>query len=274
MTLPVAIALRGASGRMGQALRKQVAACRECVLAAALVRPGSPAEGEPANADGSVVLAAALAPGCPVQVLVDFSRADAFDAGLSLALERRLAFVSGTTGLSDAQQGLMKDAAQSIPVLWSANFSLGVAVLARLADEAARLLPQWDCAISETHHRGKRDAPTGTAPDHGRGTAAARGQAFETVARGPHDTGGDATGGAIGFASLRVGDVGGEHTVLFGAAGERLELTHRATDRAIFARGALAAACWLAAQPAGFYSLADLLQPCPPDGRAPARGAA
>jgi 4-hydroxy-tetrahydrodipicolinate reductase len=149
-----------------------------------------------------------------------------------------------------------------------------VAVLARLVEEAARLLPQWDCGISETHHRGKRDAPSGTALALGRGVAAARGQAFEAVARIPHDTGGEPSGGAIGFASLRVGDVAGEHTVMFAAAGERLELTHRATDRAIFARGALAAACWLAAQPAGFYALADLLQPCPPDGRVPARGGA
>ncbi len=274
MTMPVAIALRGASGRMGQALREQVAASRECVLAAALVRPGSPAVGEPANADGSVRLAATLAPASPVQVLVDFSRADGFDGGLSLALERRFAFVSGTTGLSDVQQEAMQAAAQAIPVLWSANFSLGVAVLARLVGEAARLLPRWDSGIVETHHRGKRDAPSGTALALGRGIAAARGQAFEAVARMPHDTGMDATAGATAFASLRVGDVAGEHTVVFAADGERLEFTHRATDRAIFARGALAAACWLAEQPAGFYSLADVLQPPAPGGRTPAPGPA
>jgi 4-hydroxy-tetrahydrodipicolinate reductase len=265
MPIPVAIAIRGASGRMGRALREQVAASRECVLAAALVRPGSPATGEPATADGGVVLAATLAPASPVQVLVDFTRADGFDAGLSLALERRLALVSGTTGLSDAQQVAMQEAAQSIPVLWSANFSLGVAVLARLVEQAGRWLPGWDCGISETHHRGKRDAPSGTALALGRGLAAARGQAFGEMAGAPHDAGVGAAAGAIGFASLRVGDVVGEHTVVFAGEEERLELTHRATDRATFARGALAAAAWLAHQPPGIYAMSDLLQRRAPD---------
>ena len=145
-------------------------------------------------------------------------------------------------------------------MLWSANFSLGVALLSRLVAEAARALPQWDCEIAETHHSHKQDAPSGTALALGREVAAARGQAFDAVARlsrsdmqAPRDP------GEIGFAVTRAGDIVGEHTVLFATAGERIELSHRATDRTIFARGAVAAARWIASRPAGRYALMDVL---------------
>jgi 4-hydroxy-tetrahydrodipicolinate reductase len=136
-----------------------------------------------------------------------------------------------------------------------------VAVLARLVEDAARLLADWDCEIAESHHRAKRDAPSGTALALGRGIAAARGVAFDEVARRARDGSARESREAaeIGFAVTRAGDVVGEHSVLFATAGERVELVHRATDRAIFARGALAAARWLATRPHGRYTLADML---------------
>jgi 4-hydroxy-tetrahydrodipicolinate reductase len=255
----VALAVHGASGRMGQALLREAATLEDVQVVAALVGSHSALLGQPAGANaGGLAYAAALPPGASPDVLVDFSLPGAFDAALALARGHGIAFLGGTTGLSPMQQAALADAAARIPVLWSANFSLGVAVLAQLVEEAARLLPEWDCAISEAHHRGKRDAPSGTALALGRAVAAARGQAFDDAARtGP--AGGERVAGEIGFAVTRAGDIAGEHGVLFATAGERLELVHRATDRAVFARGALRAARWLARRPAGLYTLRDLL---------------
>jgi 4-hydroxy-tetrahydrodipicolinate reductase len=209
----------------------------------------------------NLACAATLDDSTQASVLVDFSVAGAFDDALALAHRRGLAFVSGTTGLSVDQYQAMEQAASVIPVLWSANFSLGVAVLAQLVENAASLLADWDCEISEAHHRAKRDAPSGTALALGRGIAAARDVAFDEVARKARDGVAAHTRGRaeIGFAVTRAGDIVGEHSVLFATEGERLEITHRATDRAIFARGALAAARWLATKPPGRYALADML---------------
>jgi len=173
-------------------------------------------------------------------VAIDFSLPTAFDPILALCRERGAAFVSGTTGLDSRQLIAIDTAAAKIPLLWTANFSLGVAVLADLVRRAAVALPAWDCDIVETHHTQKRDAPSGTALHFGAQIEAGRGTA-------PH------------YASLRAGDVIGEHLIQFTTAGERIELVHRATDREIFARNALHAACALASRPAGRYDLFDLL---------------
>jgi 4-hydroxy-tetrahydrodipicolinate reductase len=168
-------------------------------------------------------------------------------------VSRGIALVSGTTGFDDALRARLDAAASRIALLHAANFSLGIAVLTRLVREAAAALPDWDLDILETHHAGKRDAPSGTALALGRAAADARAVAFEDVAA--IDRCGMRADGSIGFASLRVGDVVGEHTALLATAGERLELSHRATDRTIFARGALRAAVWLAGRAPGRYGL-------------------
>lgn len=195
-----------------------------------------------------------------LDVLIDFSAPAGFDAALAHCCAHRVALVSGTTGLSAAQRTALAAAARAIPVLWSANFSLGIAVLTRALGMAAAALRGWDLEIIEAHHARKADAPSGTALALGRAAAAARGQDFDAVAvLSREGRVGERPAGAIGFAAVRAGDIVGEHTALLATAGERLELAHRATDRAIFARGALAAAAWLAGKPAGAYSIDDVL---------------
>ncbi|MEO5558033.1 MAG: 4-hydroxy-tetrahydrodipicolinate reductase [Dokdonella sp.] len=257
-----AIAVHGASGRMGQAILHIVFARADVIPVAALVRSESLLAGTSlARGFGDVAadlmytttLSASSAP----DVLVDFSLPTAFDSALACALERKIAFVSGTTGLDDRQQTALARAAESIPVLWSANFSLGIALLSRLVAQAARALPDWDCEIAEAHHSAKKDAPSGTARALGREVAVARGADFDTVASLRESA--LRSSGSIGFAVTRAGDIVGEHTVLFATSGERIELVHRATDRMIFARGAVTAARWLAHKPKGRYALADVL---------------
>ncbi len=195
-----------------------------------------------------------------LDVVVDFSAPAGFDAALAHCVARKIAFVSGTTGLGEKQCKAVGEAARVIPVLCAANFSLGVTVLTRVLREAAAALPGWDLEIVEAHHARKVDAPSGTALALGRAAAAARGQNFEEVAVHARDGQvGARPGGAIGFASIRAGDIVGEHTAILATTGERLELSHRATDRAIFARGALTAAAWLVGKPPGAYSLADVI---------------
>lgn len=172
-------------------------------------------------------------------VAVDFSLPEAFDGILALCVERKVALVSGTTGLSDTKRRAMEAASRQIPVLWASNFSIGVAVLHELVRRAANALPGWDCDIIEMHHTRKLDAPSGT--------ALTLGAAAEAGGASPH------------YAAIRAGDIVGEHLVQFSGQGERVELVHRANDRDIFARGALRAAIWLAAKPPGLYAVSDLL---------------
>ena len=259
------IAVLGAAGRMGRATLAAIAARDDCVLAAALVRP---------RADGALALDAAagvfapsntlrerLDDGDPVDVLVDFSGPGGFDRALSECLARGIPLVSGSTGLDAAQQAAARAAAARIPVLCASNFSLGVALLRRLVATAATALgPAFEAEVIETHHRAKVDAPSGTALTLGRAVAQARGQDFDRVARFAREgNAGPRPADEIGFAVVRAADVVGEHTVLFAADGERLELSHRATDRAIFARGAVAAACWIAGRPPGWHDIIDVL---------------
>lgn len=260
----VRIAVHGAGGRMGRAVLNAAATVGDVRVASALVRPGSPLEGTPVSASASngvsLDFTAALDPDSGVSVLVDFSHAEVFDSAVALALGHGLALVSGTTGLDERQLGLLDEASRRIPVLWAANFSLGVALLEHLvAIAAAKLGPGFDAEIIEAHHRLKRDAPSGTALALGQAVARARGTTLDAhgcFAR--HGQVGPRADGEIGFAVVRAGDIVGEHTVLFAAAGERLELTHRASSRDVFATGALHAARWLAGRPPGRYRLADI----------------
>ena len=235
MTETVKLLIHGTSGRMGQALLRLAAEREDCAVVAAVSRKVGQRV-----IDGVPQFASSELPGVPAfDVAIDFSLAEAFDPVLAVCVERGAALVSGTTGLSDAQRAAITEAGTRVPLLWAANFSLGVAVLSELVERAAAALPGWDCDIVEAHHAGKKDAPSGTALALG-----------EAAGQG---------GAQARYASLRAGDIVGEHLVQFAGIGERIELVHRATNRDIFARGALHAAVRLRGRAAGAYRLRDLL---------------
>lgn len=265
MTDNVNIVVHGSAGRMGRAVIRRVLDSPGARLSCALVRPGSGLADEPlervfGSLPRNVDFATSLDPDVACDVIVDFSGPIAFDGALALALERRVALVSGTTGLRDEQFAALRQAAESIPVLWAANFSLGVAMLLRIAHSAAAALPGWDCEILEMHHARKQDAPSGTALALGETVADARGQTlFKHAVHERHGQVGPRKAGQIGFSVVRAGNIVGEHTVLFASPGERLEITHRAGSRDIFASGAVVAAAWLARRSPGLYTLDQVL---------------
>ena len=234
---PVRILIHGASGRMGQALLRLAAESpQDCTVVAAVTRR-SPAQ---RVVDGVAYFAARELAAVPAfDTAIDFSLPEGFDPILELCVARDAALVSGTTGLSDAQRVALAAAALKIPLVWASNFSLGVAVLNELVERAATALPGWDCDIVEAHHAQKQDAPSGTALTLGEAAIA--------------------NGARVNYASLRAGDIVGEHTVQFTGLGERLELVHRAGNRDVFARGALHAALRIAGKPAAAYRVRDLL---------------
>ncbi|MFT4196686.1 MAG: 4-hydroxy-tetrahydrodipicolinate reductase [Pseudoxanthomonas sp.] len=236
MTQPLRVLIHGAGGRMGQALLRLAAEDAGLQVVAAVVN-AAPAQ---RVVDGVPFFAAAELAAAPAfDVAVDFSLPPGFDAVLALCEQRGAALVSGTTGLAPAQRERMAVAAARIPLVWASNFSLGVAVLAELVARAAAALPGWDCDIVESHHVHKQDAPSGTALSLGQGAQQA--------------------GAQPRYASLRAGDIVGEHLVQFTGIGERIELVHRAGNRDIFARGALHAARRIAGRAAGVYAVRDLL---------------
>lgn len=236
MTDVLRILIHGASGRMGQALLRLAAENPALSVVAAVTHRRPVAR----VVQGVAHFAASELHGVPAfEAAIDFSLPAGFDPILALCLERKAALVSGTTGLSEAQRGALQAAAGMIPAVWASNFSLGVAVLAELVERAAAAVQSWDCDIVEAHHVHKQDAPSGTALTLGQGAQSA--------------------GAAPRYASLRAGDIVGEHLVQFTGLGERLELIHRASNRDIFARGALHAAQRLAGKSPGLYRVRDLL---------------
>ena len=192
-------------------------------------------------------------------VLVDFSAPDALQDSLDKAVAAGIPILIGTTGLGEEADRRIAEAAKSVAVLRAANTSLGVAVLSDLVERAAKALgTDWDIEIVEMHQRMKADAPSGTALALGEAAAAGRGTAVRAE-RGRDGTGLKRETGAIGFASVRGGTVAGEHDVIFAGADERVILSHRAESQMIFARGALAAAGFLAGKPPGLYSMRDVI---------------
>ena len=192
-------------------------------------------------------------------VLVDFSAPDALQASLDRAVSAGIPLLIGTTGLPADADDKIAEAAKGIAVLRAANTSLGVALLAELVERAARVLgADWDIEIAEIHHRMKTDAPSGTALMLGEAAARGRGTAINAE-RGRDGTGLKRASGAIGFAAIRGGTVAGEHDVMFLGPEERLVLSHRAENRSIFARGALAGARFLVGRPASLYSMRDVI---------------
>ncbi|OYX50017.1 MAG: 4-hydroxy-tetrahydrodipicolinate reductase [Sphingomonas sp. 32-66-10] len=237
------IGIYGSLGRMGIAIRD--------ILAVQGVRLAGGADA----GDDPVDLARAA------DALVDFSTAAALGAHLAAARDAGTPIVIGTTGLTAADHAAIDAAARDIAVLQTGNTSLGVVLLARLVREAAtRLGPDWDIEIVEAHHRHKLDAPSGTALMLGEAAAAGRGVSLGEVRVADRaGLSGARAEGTIGFAALRGGSIVGDHSVMLATEGERIELAHYAQDRAIFARGAVRAALWLANQPAGRYTMDAVL---------------
>ncbi len=261
------IGVIGCAGRVGRMLVADIAATEGCALAGGVARLGSALVGRDlGELAGTGRLGIAVGDNAErllrdSDVGIEFTTPGATAGHAALAARLGKALVIGTTGLGDAEEGTVRDAATRVPIVWAANTSLGVNLLFGLVDQAARRLgPDWDIEIVEMHHRGKVDAPSGTALALGRAAAAARGVQFDEVAiRGRDGITGPRRAGAIGFAALRGGDNIGEHHVIFAGSGERLELTHRATDRGIYAKGAVRAALWLAGRPPGLYGMKDVL---------------
>ncbi len=261
------IAIVGAAGRMGQMLIRQIARTEGCSLAGASEAPGGTAIGRDAGevagieangvkitGDGAAAIAAA-------NVVIDFTVPAATVAHARIAAERGVSMVIGTTGLNPEQTAAIHDCAKRVPIMWAANMSLGINVLLALVEKTASLLdPSYDIEIVEMHHRHKIDAPSGTALALGRSAAAGRKVKLEDVWRKTRDghTGARPVG-EIGFATLRGGEEVGVHTVMFAAAGERLELSHRSFSRETYASGAVRAALWLKDKKPGLYGMKDVL---------------
>lgn len=230
---PIRICLVAPDGRMGKAIAKAVAADELFAI-------------DVDHAD----------------VLVDFSAPDALQGSLGRARSASIPILVGTTGLQPEHHAMIEEAAKHVAVIYAPNTSLGINLLQELVEQAtARLGPDWDIEILEMHHRNKVDAPSGTALLLGQAAAKGRGATlqelsrFDRISEHPHAR----EPGTIGYASLRGGSVAGEHVVILATEGERIELAHRADSRMIFARGALAAARFLAGKPAGLYSMQDVI---------------
>jgi 4-hydroxy-tetrahydrodipicolinate reductase len=263
----VRVVIVGATGRMGRTLVGCARQMQGVVISGAVDRPDNPsigrdvgelagvgAIGVPVSGDLSLALAAGA------EVVVDFSDPASAAGNLAACAGAQVAVLVGTTGLPADIEAHATRAAARIPVMIASNTSLGVTLLTALVRECARLLPEdFDIEIVEAHHRHKKDAPSGTALTLGRAAAEGRGAAFEQAAVMGRTGLAPRRSGDIGFAVVRGGDIVGEHDVIFAGTAEKLTLSHQATDRAVFARGALQAARWLAGRPAGRYGMSDFI---------------
>lgn len=256
---PTCIAILGASGRMGRTLIQTALAVPEVQLCAAIDRWDSPELG--AEVGSGVTLAHDLSAATNFDVVVDFSSPEATFSALEVCCRQKKGMVIGTTGFSPEQKKKIESAAREIPICLSANFSVGVNVVLKLLEQAAQVLGDaYEVEIIEAHHRHKADAPSGTALRMGEVVAQTLNRDLKSVAvYGREGQTGARDRKAIGFATVRGGDVIGEHTVLFLGEGEQVEIAHKATARSNFALGALRAACWLKGKNPGLYSMQDVL---------------
>lgn len=259
------VVIVGARGRMGMQLVRGVMESDTMTLAGAVDRSGGPGLGQDA---GKLVGLPTI--GVKVTddidpprgaVVVDFSLPGATEANIRRCLDGRAPLILGTTGISPETRDLLKEAGKEIPIVSAANFSVGITLMLEIAAKAAAALgPDWGAELFELHHRHKRDAPSGTALRIGKAVAQARGRNFdEALVTSRASTTEPRTPDEIGVSALRGGDSAGEHTLMFFGNGERLEFCHRASDRAIFARGALRAARWIAERDPGLYGMKDVL---------------
>jgi len=260
MTRPVRLAVSGASGRMGHALLGLVRDDERFELVRAIVSSNSARLGKAAYGDVSALRFSDWNDASDIDVVIDFSGPEGLAFALDYCETSGASLVSGSTGLGPELTERLSKASERIAVLHAANFSLGVAVLTRLLREAAAALPGWDLDIVEAHHNRKEDAPSGTALALGHAAAAGRGATLDELAVYSREgRPGARKAGTIGFAVVRGGDIVGEHQALLMGQGERIELGHRATDRSIFARGALESAAWIAGRAPGTWTIEDVI---------------
>ena len=263
----VKVGVVGCAGRMGQMLLKMLISAPGIVVVGGSERKGSIALGQDIGAlAGSDPLGISVGDDPSLlfdasDVVVDFTNPTATVSHAQMAARTGCALVIGTTGFDTDQLNSLYRAAQRAPIVLAANMSLGINLLQQVVEEVARILdPDWDIEIIEMHHRQKIDAPSGTALALGEAAARGRGQQLRRISRRSRDGQvGPRVKGEIGFAALRGGDVVGDHTVIFAADGERVEITHRAGSREIFARGAVKSVLWAAGKKPGLYSMRDVL---------------
>ena len=253
------VCVLGPSGRMGRSIVDAAAGRTDVVLSALVARADGASIGQ--SIAGLTVTAHPTAALAASSVYIDFTTPAATRAFADAATVARVPAVIGTTGLDADAEAALTRLAKVAPVVVAANFSLGVNIVLGVAQQIARTLgPDWDAEVVETHHRAKRDAPSGTALAIARAIAAGRGVDYDSVKRHSRDGDiGPRPRGEIGVSTVRGGDVVGEHTATFYGAGERIELGHRATSRTIFAAGALHAAAWVVGKPPGRYDMIDVL---------------
>jgi len=263
----IKLVIAGAAGRMGQAVLREAGKTHGIKVIAGLEAADNPHQGQDlgriaGHADvGAKLESDPLAALAKADALIDFTRPQASLALADLAAQARIVHVIGTTGFAEADETKIKAAARHATIIKSGNMSLGVNLLAGLVELGARALgPAFDIEIVEMHHRMKADSPSGTALLLGQAAARARNEKLSELRLKPHDgLTGPRAPGPIGFASIRGGSGGGDHTVIFAGDGERIELTHRAEDRSIFAHGALKAALWGQGKGPGLFDMQDVL---------------
>ncbi len=263
----VRIAVTGAAGRMGRALIQAVAEAGGAELAAAFARPGSGAVGRDAGelaGLGPLGVTVGDDPAAAAEsfdVLIDFTLPEATLAHLAACRAAGRRLVIGTTGLDESQRAAIREAGADIGIVFAPNMSVGVNLCLKLLETAARVLGETvDVEIVEAHHRHKVDAPSGTALAMGEAVARTLGRDLQECAvYGRHGHTGERDRRTIGFSTIRAGDIVGEHTVMFAGAGERVEITHKASSRMTFATGAVRAALWLMDRPPGVYDMQDVL---------------
>lgn len=260
------VCVAGASGRMGQMLIDAVRAADDCVLSGALDIAASPAIGQDAGAYAGqrlgVAITADVAAGLQgSQVLIDFTRPEGTLLHLRECVKQRVNLVIGTTGFTDAQKAEIAEASKHIAIVMAPNMSVGVNVTLKLLEMAARALSTgYDIEIIEAHHRHKVDAPSGTALKMGEVIADALGRDLKDCAVYAREgVTGERDPSTIGFATIRGGDIVGDHTVLFAGTGERIEITHKSSSRATYAQGSLRAVRFLAGRTAGLHDMFDVL---------------
>jgi 4-hydroxy-tetrahydrodipicolinate reductase len=263
----IRIAIVGAAGRMGQALVRCSRLMPDLQVVAAVDAATCPLCGKDAGliagvGDIGITISHDLPAAVKAaDVLIDFSFHENVPRTIKLAAEQRKAVIIGTTGLNPDERAAVDQGARVIPIVWAPNMSLGVNMLFSLVQQAAKALGlDYDVEITEAHHRYKKDAPSGTALRLGENVAEGRGQNFRDVAiYGREGLGGERPRGQIGIHALRAADIIGDHTVLFATEGERVEISHRATSRDAFAKGALRAAQWAGGRAPGLYDMQDVL---------------
>ncbi|ELQ5983393.1 4-hydroxy-tetrahydrodipicolinate reductase [Cronobacter sakazakii] len=263
----VRVAIAGANGRMGRQLIQAALAMDGVALGAALVREGSTLLGADAGelagtgATGVTLKSNLEAVKDDFDVLIDFTRPEGTLAYLAFCRAHNKGMVIGTTGFDDTGKAAIHETATAIPVVFAANFSVGVNVMLKLLEKAAQVMGDYtDIEIIEAHHRHKVDAPSGTALAMGEAIAGALNKDLKSCAVYAREGyTGERVPGTIGFATVRAGDIVGEHTAMFADIGERIEITHKASSRMTFANGAVRAALWLKAQKKGFFDMRDVL---------------